>query len=201
MFLNEYEDDIVLDDSFELLANDAELSEEEEYDEFLNEGFFRMVGGDIKDTLTFKGIRDWINGSNPSKSSKFFDTLRDYVKADWGEDGKDNWFTAMDRANTAQQAMWIWYPRNVDGFLNKIADNSKYLIDTKVTKNMAGGAMLGEQLMTKAGVLKAINQVEANYGKFVAAWKKHNNTANSTIIGGCMAAFARAVRTAVRCST
>lgn len=198
MFLNEYEDDLLLDDySCELLSDD-ECSDE---DDLLSEGFLRMAGGDIKDFLTLKRLRDWITGSNPAEAKEFFKGLREFVKEEWEEDNNDNWLSAFDRNQRAQQAMWVWYPRNVNIFLEKIADNSKYLFDSKITKNVAGAAALGEQLMTKNGTLKAIDQVEANYEKFVAAWKKHNNTANSVIIGSCLAAFAQAVRTAVRSST
>lgn len=198
MFLNEYEDDLLLDDDSCELLSDDECSDE---DDLLFEGFLRMAGGDIKDFFTLKGLRDWITGSNPAKAKEFFKGLREFVKEDWEEDNNDNWLSAFDRNQRAQQAMWVWYPRNVNIFLEKIADNSKYLFDSKITKNVAGAAALGEQLMTKNGTLKAIDQVEANYEKFIAAWKKHNNTANSVIIGSCLAAFAQAVRTAVRSST
>ena len=198
MFLNEYEDDLLLDDDSCELLSDNECSDE---DDFLFEGAWRVLGGNLKDILSVRGIRDWITGTNPANAKKFFNELRDFVKEDWKEDNKrDSVFANFQRNQNAVLGVYAWDPKATNVFLKKIADNKKWLKDDAAISRLGTASTLSKQLLTKNGALKAIDQAESNHAKCVDAWKKYNNTANSVIMGNCLASFAHMIRVAVRAS-
>ena len=177
MFLNEYEDDLVLDEN----------------GEFFEEGFLSTQGGMVKDIITMKETRDRFANGGLKNSDSFFSDLKKYINEEWGSDSTPG-FT-MTNAHVG--AMWLYDRTLVDELLKSAKDGETDFKwgGRQIETDYDDLIKLGH---TQSGCIRIVDTVASNVKKLRSVYEANKSIHRQNEVVDAIVATAEFIRYCVR---